>query len=126
MGEAAKRRAMRAEKQPRVLLEDASGILIDHEDGEDIYVDGVGQLTIGSAITKIRFYKVFFLEHKNNSPYEHREVVQSVIIPTSSLFAWLLNFGPMLANSVGIVEGGSNTTIEMMKKFAENFKEPAK
>jgi ABC-type Zn uptake system ZnuABC Zn-binding protein ZnuA len=121
MGEAAQRRASSQPDNKRVLAEEANAILIDGEGLEDYFFDGVGQLNIGVAVTKIKFFKVANLETKNNAPYETREIAHVVVMPTPAFYAWVTNFANSLASNMPQLEKAAQANVEAMRNFVKTF-----
>ena len=102
----------------RVLAQDKNSVLVEKGNIEEFFVDGVGQVTIGPSVSKLRLYKVTNVTLKNNVPFETREIVYSIVLPTPTLFSWLASFAPALKANMPVIEKGTSDTLMMMKKFA--------
>jgi hypothetical protein len=91
--------------------------LYDNLDATELFVDGVGELSIGPALCKIRFFKVKSAEMVNGMAVEERETSLVLVIPTSQLVEWLANFGPSLEPHIPMIERASELAIANLKKL---------
>jgi hypothetical protein len=97
-----------------------SSTLFDNPDCPEFFVEGVGQLALGPAISKIKFFKVKYGEQVDPGiTKEEREISLSVVIPTASLLEWFSNLRSGLHSSIEAIDTASKITVEMLRVAAK-------
>lgn len=102
----------------RVLARDANAVLLDNEEAEEVFVEGIGQFAIGPSITKLRFFRVLSSENKDGGSFERREISHVLIIPSSQLFEGLLRIIPLLKANIGQMEKHFSLSMETVRKLS--------
>lgn len=93
--------------------------LYDNVSAPEFFVDGVAQLHMSPAVTKVRFFKVVNSNDDNGIAVEQRDVNLILIIPTQSLLDWVSNIGNNLKESVELLQQGSDATISNLRKMVK-------
>jgi hypothetical protein len=101
----------------RLLAQDQNGELYDNGNIQQLFVDGIGQLAIGPAVSKLLFFKVNSTEMKNEKSFENRELCFQIILPTVALFQSLAQLPSQLSGGIPALEAHSTQAIELIKKF---------
>lgn len=106
-----------------VIAKDENAILYDNRTQVELYVDGVGQTSLGPSVCKIRFYKVVSLTAEGDKVFETRELSADVVVPTPALVQWFTQmaaqlpvFAPMLEQAAAQNTKSINDFIEGLKK----------
>lgn len=102
----------------RLLAQDQNGELYDNGNIQQLFVDGIGQLGIGPAVSKLSFFKVNSAEMKNGKSFENRELCFQIILPTVALFQALSQLPSQLSAGIPALEAQTDEAIELIKKFA--------
>jgi len=109
------------DKSERRILATASGpmgsnTLFDNPDCPLFFVEGVGQLALGPAVSKVRFFKVIYGEANSAGIInEEREISLNVVIPTASLLEWVSNLNTSLAPTIDAIDSASKATVAMLR-----------
>jgi hypothetical protein len=116
------------EKSDRRILATASGptgsnTLFDNPDCPVFFVEGVGQLAMGPAVSKLRFFRVKYGEATPDGfTNEEREISLNVVIPTVSLLEWVSNLNASLAPAIDSIDKASQSTIAMLRSATKSEK----
>jgi hypothetical protein len=92
--------------------------LYENQDAPELFVDGVGEMSIGPSVCKIKFFKVKSAEMVNGAAVEERETSFVLTVPSIALIEWIAGFGPTLEPHVPIIERAAEMTIATLKKLA--------
>jgi hypothetical protein len=75
--------------EPRLLAHNrsqgANFDLFDDPSLADVYADGVGQLNIGTSVSRLKFFTVKNVASDDSGPIEERVLSHSLVIPTPQL-----------------------------------------
>ncbi|MEN8214976.1 MAG: hypothetical protein ABFS56_01070 [Pseudomonadota bacterium] len=72
----------------------------------ELYIDGVGQIMLGTTISKVSFYSVSGFKSEDDKQIEQRDVKHRIILPTKALLDFCLNTLMKLKGSAHQLEAG--------------------
>jgi len=119
------------EKTEKRLLAKVSGPnsgynLYDNLDVPEAFVDGVGQMQVGGAVSKGRFFKNNSVNNVDGVNIENREISFSLIIPTAALLEWIGSISSSMGPHVAAIEAASTNTLNILKLMTKDKQTDAK